>query len=109
MTASIRVFYLLRVALVWQQLSSLEVSAARFGGQSQKNTLTANGKKATVSAAPPCSIPCLSDLVQFQTLLLQLLKSFTKHLVISFLSALPMWTFWYLLSEEKKKLLNPTR
>lgn len=77
--------------------------------QSQKNTLIAKGKKAIFPGPPPCSILCLSHLVPFQMLLLQLLKYFTKQI----------WLFlFYLyyprghlppLSEEKKKLLNPTR
>lgn len=69
------------------QFVEVDVSAARFGGQSQKNILIAKGKKAVVSAPPPCSIPCLSNLVQFQKLLLQLLKSFTKQ----------MWLFLFYL------------
>lgn len=87
----------------------LEVSAARFGVQSQKNILIAKGKVVIVPGPPPCSILCLSHSVPFQTLLLQLLKYFTKQI----------WLFiFYLyypcghltpLSEEKKKLLNPTR
>lgn len=68
-------------ALPWQFVQ-LEASVARFGGQSQENTLIAKGKKAIVSGPPPRSLLCLSNLVQFQTLLLQLqlLKSLTKQI-----------------------------